>query len=211
MASLTPGQQVIKIVNDELTALMGSLGLHKIPKYRSIQAACGGNPWAATYVDCFRYLEQLGRLARKGVQVVMHNTLAASEYALLDQATHDPRPNYWAALLWNRLMGTKVYDTGESYEGIDVFIHKLKNSSTGIAVLILNPQDAEQSISIPANAEHFLLTADELQTKTVRLNGTILELTSDEKLPATDGELIGAGEVRLPPQSILFLAFNDIY
>ncbi|MHC4509632.1 MAG: DUF917 domain-containing protein [Planctomycetota bacterium] len=25
-------------------ALMGSLGLHKIPKYRSIQAACGGNP-----------------------------------------------------------------------------------------------------------------------------------------------------------------------
>jgi DUF917 family protein len=25
-------------------ALMGSLGLHKIPQYRSIQAACGGNP-----------------------------------------------------------------------------------------------------------------------------------------------------------------------
>jgi len=29
------------------------------------EAACGGNPWAATYIDCFRYLEQLGRLAKK--------------------------------------------------------------------------------------------------------------------------------------------------
>lgn len=31
------------------------------------EAACGGNPWAATYLDSFRYLEQLGRLAKKGV------------------------------------------------------------------------------------------------------------------------------------------------
>lgn len=27
-------------------------------------AACGGNPWAATFLDSFRYLDQLGRLAR---------------------------------------------------------------------------------------------------------------------------------------------------
>jgi hypothetical protein len=86
------------------------------------EAACGGNPWAATYIDCFRYLEQLGRLAKKGVQVVMHNTLTASEYALLEQKTHDPRPNYWAALLWNRLMGAKVYVTESLAEGVDVFI-----------------------------------------------------------------------------------------
>ncbi len=44
---------------------------------------------------------------KKGVQVVMHNTLAVSEYALLDQVTFEPRPNYWSALLWNKLMGTK--------------------------------------------------------------------------------------------------------
>jgi len=35
------------------------------------EAACGGNPWASTYVDCFRYLEQLGRLAKKNVKIVM--------------------------------------------------------------------------------------------------------------------------------------------
>lgn len=68
-------------------------------------------------MDSFRYLEQLGRLAKKGVQVVMHNTLARSEYALLDHDTYEPRPNYWVALLWNRLMGTRVCDAGALREG----------------------------------------------------------------------------------------------
>src|ERR1700704_855764 len=75
-------------------------------------AACGGNPWAATFLDTFRYLDQQGRLARQGVQVVMHNTLAASDYGLLDETNLAPRPNYWGALLWRKLMGTTVLDSG---------------------------------------------------------------------------------------------------
>ena len=63
------------------------------------EAACGGNRWAATFLDTFRYLDQLGRLAKAGVQVVMHNTLAASDYGLLDEKTLTPRPNYWGALI----------------------------------------------------------------------------------------------------------------
>jgi heparanase len=173
------------------------------------ETACGGNPWAATFLDTFRYLEQLGRLAKKGVQVVMHNTLAHSEYALLDSDTHNPRPNYWAALLWNRLMGTVVYDVGELTDGVDVFAHSLKNYSKGIAVLIVNPKDSKFSVEIPANAEKFLLTADELQTKKVKLNGEVLKLNSDETLPPVKGEKIKAGEVNLPPHSILFLSFKS--
>jgi heparanase len=174
------------------------------------ETACGGNPWAATFLDTFRYLEQFGRLAKKGVQVVMHNTLAHSEYALLDSDTHNPRPNYWAALLWNRLMGTVVFDAGVLTAGVDVFAHSLKNYSKGIAVLIVNPKDSEFSVEIPANAEKFLLTADELQTKTVKLNGEVLKLNSDETLPPVKGEKIKAGEVHLPPHSILFLSFKSI-
>src|SRR6185312_15715987 len=45
-------------------------------------AACGGDPWSSTFLDTFRYLDQLGRLARAGVRIVMHNTLAASDYGL---------------------------------------------------------------------------------------------------------------------------------
>lgn len=57
-------------------------------------AACGGNPWGTTFLDTFRYLDQLGRLARDGVRVVMHNTLVGSDYGLLDETTFAPRPNY---------------------------------------------------------------------------------------------------------------------
>ena len=70
-------------------------------------AACGGNSWASTFLDTFRYLNQLGSMAQRGVQVVMHNTLDASDYGLLDENTLAPRPDYWGALrggnLWNNL------------------------------------------------------------------------------------------------------------
>jgi heparanase 1 len=172
------------------------------------ETACGGNPWAATYLDTFRYLEQLGRLAKKGVKVVMHNTLTRSEYALLDSDTHNPRPNYWAALLWNRLMGSKVFDACILTDGVDIFAHSLKISSKGIAVLIVNSKDSECSIEIPAKAEKYLLTADELQSKTIKLNGEELKLNSDETLPDIKGEKIKVGEVQLPPHSILFLSIK---
>jgi len=54
------------------------------------QTACGGDRWASTFLDSFRYLNQLGSLAKLGVQVHMHNTLASSDYGLLDEKTYDP-------------------------------------------------------------------------------------------------------------------------
>jgi hypothetical protein len=139
----------------------------------------------------------------------MHNTLCASEYALLEQDTHDPRPNYWAALLWNRLMGTKVYDGTSLHGGLDVFVHDLKQIPGGYAVLVVNPKDSESVLEIPSGAEQYLLTADELLTKTVTLNGEILQLASDDILPEIKGKKIKAGQVRIPPHSILFLAFEN--
>src|SRR6202051_1124275 len=61
-------------------------------------AACGGNPWASTFLDTFRYLVQHATLAQRGVKVIMHNTLASSDYGLLDEKTIATLPKYWAAL-----------------------------------------------------------------------------------------------------------------
>lgn len=173
------------------------------------EAACGGNRWASTYIDCFRYLEQLGRLAKKNVKVVMHNTLCASEYALLDQTTLEPRPNYWAALLWNKLMGTKVYDSGMVADGVDVFVHNLKDSPNGYSILLVNPTDSISSIKLPSAAEQYLFTADELQTKKVKLNGELLQLKSNETLPDIKGKKVKAGLLSMPAHSIMFLAFKN--
>lgn len=169
------------------------------------EAACGGNPWAATYIDTFRYLEQLGRLAKKGVKVVMHNTLAASEYALLEQYTFNPRPNYWAAWLWAQFMGTKVYESPYQVDGLDIFVHSLKNSENGYSLMIVNPTETESSVQLSSSAKQYLLNADELLGKTVKLNGKELRLNSDDSLPEITGVSVGKGTINVPAQSVLFL------
>jgi heparanase len=172
------------------------------------EAACGGDPLASTYVDTFRYLEQLGRLAKKGVQTVMHNTLARSEYALLEHDTHNPRPNYWVALLWNKLMGTEVYEPGKLSKGVDIFVHNLKTTGKGKAVLILNTNNTATNVAIPSEATEYLLTADDLLSKKVKLNGAELKLEASDELPTIKGKSVKKGIVKLPAHSIIFLTFN---
>jgi len=172
------------------------------------EAAAGGDPFAATWLDCFRYLYQLGTLAKKGVQVVMHNTLAASEYSLIDQDTHLPKPNYWAALLWARLMGTEVYEAGKGVPGAYLFAHNLKGDKNGKTLLVINTNQQSATIHIPSDAEQYTLTSTELQGNTVLLNGQELKLNNNDLLPAITGRKIKAGNVELPSTSISFITFN---
>lgn len=173
------------------------------------EASGGADPFAATYLDCFRYLYQLGSLAKKGVQVVMHNTLAASEYSLIDQDTHLPKPNYWAALLWAKLMGTEVYEAGKGAPGVYLFAHNLKGNKNGKALLVINTNRQSTIIHAPSEADQYTLTSDELQGSTVLLNGQELKLNDNDTLPAITGRKIKAGNVELPATSITFITFND--
>jgi hypothetical protein len=113
-------------------------------------AASGGNPWANTFLDTFRYLDQHGRLARDGVSVVFHNTLASSEYGLLDQNTFAPRPNYWAALLWRRLMGQNVLYPGPSRPSQTLYAQCLPGHPGGVTLLAINTSQTDNlSIDTP--------------------------------------------------------------
>ena len=173
------------------------------------QAAAGGDPYAATYLDCFRYLYQLGSLAKKGVKVIMHNTLVASEYSLIDQDTHLPKPNYWAAFLWAKLMGTEVYEAGKESPGVYVFAHNLKGHERGITFLIINTNKQSASVNLTSNAEQYTLTSTELQGKTVQLNGRELKLDGNDELPALRGNPVKSGNVTLPATSISFFTIAD--
>jgi len=69
----------------------------------------------------------------------MHNTLAASDYGLLDEKTLMPRPNYWGALLWRRLMGSIVLETGVPIQmGLHVYAHCQRGTPGGVSLLIVN-------------------------------------------------------------------------
>jgi heparanase len=170
-------------------------------------AACGGDPWASTFLDTFRYLDQHGRLAKRGVKVIFHNTLASSEYGLIDQNTLTPRPNYWGALLWRKLMGPSVLDPGASRSGLYLYAQCLPHRPGGVTLLAINTNRTETvSISIPKGADRYTLTAQKLEDSRVWLNGHELKLEANDEVPSLHGVRISPGRVDLAPVSITFLA-----
>jgi len=171
------------------------------------EAACGGDRFAATFLDSFRYLNQLGILARHGVRVHMHNTLAASDYGLLDEKTYEPRPNYWAALLWHRMMGTTVLDPGPSpAPGLHLYAHCLRDQPGGVALLAINASEKSPArIEVAAASERFSLTAVDLQDGKVLMNGVPLDLGPNDELPVFRSFSTPAGPIEFAPASITFL------
>jgi hypothetical protein len=174
-------------------------------------AACGGNPWASTFLDTFRYLDQLGRLAKGGVNVVIHNTLDASDYGLLDEKTLTPRPNYWAALLWRKLMGTTVLESGVPMrEGLHLYAHSLRGHPGGVALMAINTSRTQSvSIDLPVESERFTLTARKLEHRHIQLNGQELKLGANDEIPLLRGQPTPAGRIELPRGSITFLAILE--
>lgn len=173
------------------------------------QASCGGSPWASTFLDSFRYLDQLGALAQQGVQVVLHNTLAASDYALIDGDTLEPRPNYWAAVLWRRLMDRTVLASPASPSpDVRLYAQCLRGTSGGVALLAINIGDEGVTLPVGGEAKAWVMAGEPVDTRSVMVNGTVPSL--DER-----GEIIGLegapldGELPLGGQSIAFVAVAD--
>ena len=170
-------------------------------------ASCGGNPWNAAFLDTFRYLDQLGRLAKRGVQVVAHNTLSASDYSLIDQDTLAPRPNYWGAVLWRKLMDATVLEAGApGSDNVHVYAHCLRGVSGGVGVLAINTDAAAHELGFPVRSDRYTLTARNAMEDQVDLNGSELKLAANGEVPALKGVAAPSGTQSLPRQSINFFA-----
>ena len=156
-------------------------------------------------------MDQLGQLAQKNVQTVIVNTLASSDYGLVDETTHLPRPDYWAALLWKQLMGTRVLDPGiVPNDTLRIYAHCMKDFPGGVTLIALNiDPKSEHAVEVPLAGKRYTLSASELLSKTVLLNGKPLELTSDGSLPKLEGKPVAPGEFSLSPRTISFLAMPD--
>ncbi|MEY4761953.1 MAG: hypothetical protein RLZZ200_1809 [Pseudomonadota bacterium] len=173
------------------------------------QAACGGSPWASTFLDSFRYLNQLGVLARKGVQAVLHNTLAASDYALIDGETMTPRPNYWAALLWHRLMGRTVLASPDSPStDLRLFAHCLPQGRGGVGLLALNTGPDAQRLEPGGRGHSWTMSGQPLETRQVLINGKSPELDARGRFSGLEGAPL-SGVLSVPARSISFVSVPD--
>ena len=165
------------------------------------------SPWASTFLDSFRYLNQLGVLAQKGVQAVMHDTLTSSDYALIDGETLTPRPNYWAAVLWRRTMGRTVLASPASPSpSLRIYAHCLPEGQGGVGILALNVGKTAESVNLGGGGRAWTLTGQPVDTKTVLVNGKAPGVDASHRLTGLEGVPV-AGNVTIPAESITFAAF----
>src|SRR6185503_8217585 len=133
---------------------------------------------------------------------------AASDYGLLDESTMEPRPDYWAGVLWKRLMGTTVLNPeAQSDASVRVYAQCMRGVRGGVALVAMNTDaKAKHSIAISTPAERYTLTSDSLTSNSVSLNGTVLRANADGSLPEMKGQRAEAGTIEMDPVSVVFLA-----
>ena len=172
-------------------------------------AGGGGDTWASTYLDVIRTLNELGGFASLTNGVIFHNTLASSDYGYLARQVFDPRPNYFAVLLWNRLMGTTAYDSAEPIrEGAHVYVHSRKDGKEGKVYLIINNSRTETTtVELPKDAERYTLAGQDgnVRATVMTLNGNPLVLGENYALPELTPVVQPAGTVELAPCTCTFL------
>lgn len=196
-------------------------------------AQFGGEPGLSdSYLGSLWWLDQLGLLARHEHDVVVRQTLAGSNYQLIDNDTLEPLPDYWASLLWRQLMGTDVLTTtvepaldssghadtdSDQAARLRLYAHRSADGAAdgpAVTVLAINldPQRPAR-LTLPDFAgqasERYRLTGPDLFGTTIRLNER--DLTFDgSRLPELSGSTEPADEqptLTVNPLSMTFAVF----
>jgi len=144
-------------------------------------AGGGGNTWASTYLDVFRTLNELGSFSQLTQGIIFHNTLCSSDYGYLAPESFEPRPNYFAVYLWNKLMGSEVYEANIE-EDFYIYAHSRKDGKEGVAYLIINTSDEAREVNLEKKASVYALSATDLRAKKMKLNGQTLDVDEHNDL-----------------------------
>jgi len=172
-------------------------------------ASCGGTRWQPYFLETFRFLDTHARLAKQGLDAIFTHALISGSNGVIDEKTFTPNADYWAALMWRRLMGAKVLDAGANRPGLHTYAHCQRGNPGGVTVLAINLRDKAEAISVSGPADLYALTAPELQSHTVLLNGEPLALGPEGTVPETVPIRLDQGQITLAPTSINFVALPE--
>lgn len=171
-------------------------------------AGGGGDTWASTYLDVLRTLNELGSFSAIADGAIFHNTLASSDYGFLKHGTFEPRPNYFAVLLWNTLMGTSAFDCGNpDAEGAHIYCHSRRDGREGFVYLVINNSLAEATaVELPKDAEIYSLSGGpSIRSSVMYLNGEKLNVSNISDIPEMRPVEKAAGKLALPPATCTFI------
>ncbi|KAH9602626.1 hypothetical protein KSS87_005111 [Heliosperma pusillum] len=155
----------------------------------------GAKDVSDTFANGFWYLDQLGMTSTFNHKVFCRQALIGGNYALLNTTTFVPNPDFYGALLWDRLMGNNVLATshnGSPYlrPGVSVLIINMSNSTTFNISLAndLNffpePRITNKDVEMQQREEYHLTPeGGNIQSQVMLLNGEILRLNESFDIP----------------------------
>lgn len=147
------------------------------------------------------------------------------DYGLVDCLTYDPLPDYWAGLLWSRLMGPAVVRTLSSdSDSLRAWSHCNAASATDATLLLLNLDPSvnpDGTTTLARNVtlnvggvpwtgprtEYHLTGPAGTNSSKVALNGDPILLTPGGEAPPLIGRSVDGGSaiVTLAPASVAFV------
>lgn len=174
-------------------------------------ASCGGQQgYSNRFEATFWYLNALGLLAQHGLSVLVRQTLSGSDYGLIDDATLQPNPDYWAALLWHRLMGTSILAPRLTGAAPRLRVYgACTRAGRGTTLLALNLDVRHPlTLRLPAGtapARVYLVTAPGLLSRGVRLGGRPLSTSSAGAVPGLVPATNATRSLTLPAAAYAFV------
>jgi heparanase 1 len=184
----------------------------------------------SNWASSFWYIDSMGLKAASGYDMFCRQDFVGIDYGLIDCATFNPLPDYYAGVLWGRTMGTKVLNvssTNSSSGGVRSYAH-CTTSGDGVTLVLINLGEQAwpsatlvlaEPVTLPGtvSATIWVLTGPAgTNSSLVSLNGHVLALEKNQ-LPLLAGEnktlLVSANRVTLPeipPESIQFVTLHEV-
>lgn len=183
----------------------------------ALSALSGQDGLTDRFEDTLWYIVRLGALAANGHSVYNRQTLIGGYYSMFDHHTLRPHPDWWAAVLHKRLMGTQVLSASSSDSGVFAFVHCSKGDapSGAVTMALVNIGDSERSISFSgvgssSSQDEYCLTSDKLNSNSVQLNGGAkLEMADDGSIPELLPRRSSSGAFVLPGHSACFVTLRN--
>lgn len=175
-------------------------------------AQFGGEPGLSDrFLASLWWMDQLGILAVHDHDVVVRQTLVGSNYQLITDDTLEPLPDYWASLLWKRLMGrTVLFARVEGSNKLRAYAHRTPEGD-GATLLLINLEHRRpakaQLAGLHGALEMYVMTAKDPFGTEVRLGHQTLNLLDEGKVPKLQGQCLlkGTRSVSVPPLAFVFV------
>src|SRR5438094_7804506 len=102
-------------------------------------------------------------------------------------------------------MGTIVLDAG-AHKGMHLYAHCRRGGRGAVTLLAINTDRTNAAtLRLPVTSERYTLSANDLQSASVKLNGTALELGPNDELPRLVAMTSPSGSIEIGPATITFL------